>query len=617
MQSNQTPRPSFANMGESELLAYQQAQVGAFYSQQVANAEAHERARATEQRALQQWEEARNDRAHSNARAERMEARALAQWQQQQEHQARAEYRQVEAHDWHRQSHEQQMRRAAAQEKSEREARAMAARHFNDPRASGVLGNARFASLDDCRRMGMCDSAGYFLGLHPSGAGLYYNGDKHMTVYAGTGSGKGVCSILPNLLWYGRDRRSARSLIVTDVKNGENAAASAEHRARNLGQRVVLLNPARLFGWESVQVNPLDRVTLAPDDEKAEKAFEVACVLAPVIDPSAQNAWVNQGAALLLQAVIAHLAATDPERCTLGRLWEFFTTDRATLKKRLAPLYKSPLPSVCGWAAQFTDWMSSPNQWNAYSSGIAHALQGFTPESPFTRATDRTTFDVRTITKEPTTVYLMMRAGDLFSKGHWAALMVNHLMRVTADHTGPCGSTFLLDEFAQLPTIPRVLDFTNLNRGAGQKLVIYAQDRESLVRKYGEHGAGQFERQSGVLAAWHLRDVALMRELEYLSGRASVKVTGASLSQGGQMGTGISLQEHTRALLQAEDMRQAQPDTLYLLPAAGPMVRAHLVPYYAMQEADRLRDHRSLSIDTKLPALPALKEPAIPTARAA
>src|SRR3546814_2036431 len=70
--------------------------------------------------------------------------------------------------------------------------------------------------------------------------------------YARAGTGKGRDFILPNL-----SHVRNRSLIVIDVKDGENCFASFEHRSQTLGQRCVYLNPFKLLGLLNTRINPL------------------------------------------------------------------------------------------------------------------------------------------------------------------------------------------------------------------------------------------------------------------------------------------------------------------------------------------------------------------------
>ena len=65
--------------------------------------------------------------------------------------------------------------------------------------------------------------------------------DRHLTVVAGSRSGKGRSYIVPNLLSYNG------STIVIDPK-GENAAITARYRAQELGQNVHILDPFRING---------------------------------------------------------------------------------------------------------------------------------------------------------------------------------------------------------------------------------------------------------------------------------------------------------------------------------------------------------------------------------
>ena len=72
--------------------------------------------------------------------------------------------------------------------------------------------------------------------------------DRMVGAAAGTGGGKNLSFIMPNLLGY-----EGGSAFVMDVK-GENAAVTAAAR-RAMGQGVHILSP---FGEETAHLNPLD-----------------------------------------------------------------------------------------------------------------------------------------------------------------------------------------------------------------------------------------------------------------------------------------------------------------------------------------------------------------------
>ncbi|GER06692.1 hypothetical protein GCM10007972_13030 [Iodidimonas muriae] len=98
-------------------------------------------------------------------------------------------------------------------------------------------GSARFATDKEIKKAGLLNNAGVYLGQYPNlgDDGLWFDGDGHLITVAASGAGKGVCSVIPNLLtWEG-------SVICNDPK-GENAAVTAKRR-REMGQEVHVHEP--------------------------------------------------------------------------------------------------------------------------------------------------------------------------------------------------------------------------------------------------------------------------------------------------------------------------------------------------------------------------------------
>ena len=82
------------------------------------------------------------------------------------------------------------------------------------------------------------DTGTVYLGAtHPtSGEPIGWCDDRHLITVAGSRAGKGVSAILPNLHLY-------RGPVVCIDPKGENATTTADHRARDLGQDVHVLDP--------------------------------------------------------------------------------------------------------------------------------------------------------------------------------------------------------------------------------------------------------------------------------------------------------------------------------------------------------------------------------------
>lgn len=111
-------------------------------------------------------------------------------------------------------------------------------RHFGD-RPDAIHGSARFAAAAETRRLTR-STGGLLLGRDPkSGRPLRYDGPAHLLTMAPTRSGKGVGTVIPNLL------TAERSVICIDPK-GENTRIAG--RARNRFGPVHVLDPARHTG---------------------------------------------------------------------------------------------------------------------------------------------------------------------------------------------------------------------------------------------------------------------------------------------------------------------------------------------------------------------------------
>jgi type IV secretion system protein VirD4 len=112
-------------------------------------------------------------------------------------------------------------------------------------------GSARFANRKELKKLERED--GLLIGRNPhTGRLLHYDGPAHLITLAPTRAGKGVGTVIPNLL------AAERSVLVIDPK-GENARIAGEAR-RRFGT-VHVLDPFEVSGHPSAAYNPLDRLT--------------------------------------------------------------------------------------------------------------------------------------------------------------------------------------------------------------------------------------------------------------------------------------------------------------------------------------------------------------------
>ena len=175
-------------------------------------------------------------------------------------------------------------------------------------------GSARLASKAERRDLARSDR-GLLIGRDAdSGRLLRYDGPAHLLTLAPTRAGKGVGTVIPNLLLV------PRPMLVIDPK-GENARITHEARAR-LGP-VHVLDPFGVTGLPAAAYNPLARLT--PDSlDLGEDAASLAEAL--VMDPPGEtgDAHWNEEAKALLAGLILFAAVHETEdRRTRAALREY------------------------------------------------------------------------------------------------------------------------------------------------------------------------------------------------------------------------------------------------------------------------------------------------------
>ncbi|MGI9360666.1 MAG: type IV secretory system conjugative DNA transfer family protein, partial [Parasphingorhabdus sp.] len=135
-------------------------------------------------------------------------------------------------------------------------------------RPDTTLGSARFGSRADVNSLAK-NKGDLLIGRDTLGRLLRYDGPAHLITIAPTRSGKGVGTIIPNLL------TANRSVVCIDPK-GENARVTL--RAREAFGPVYCLDPFGISGQPTSRYNPLDRLD-AENLDLAEDAMTLADAL--------------------------------------------------------------------------------------------------------------------------------------------------------------------------------------------------------------------------------------------------------------------------------------------------------------------------------------------------
>jgi len=166
-----------------------------------------------------------------------------------------------------------------------------------------VFGTARWASAKDIASMVGKHRAGLIIGRDPqTKALLRYDGPSHLMTMAPTRTGKGVGTIIPNLL------TAQRSVICIDPK-GENARITA--RAREGFGALHVLDPFGVTDRPSSCFNPFAHLD-ANDVDIAEHAGTLADALVYDEPGSSGDVHWNEEARALIAGLIMMVVASEP-----------------------------------------------------------------------------------------------------------------------------------------------------------------------------------------------------------------------------------------------------------------------------------------------------------------
>ncbi len=293
----------------------------------------------------------------------------------------------------------------------------------------------------------------------------------NLITVAPAGAGKGVGTVVPNLLQY------PHSVIVTDLK-GENFALTADQRKAN-GQRIVVLDPFCISGSRSATLNPLDLIAVnSPTLMEDVRSLADALVIRSAKDNDPH--W-NESAINLLYAIILLVAVEcKGDERTLDKV-RLTLSDQDELKAALEFMKESDAQEgMLARAAGTILSMPEKEFGSVLSSANRHT--NFL-DSPLIRANmASTSFDLRTIASTPTTVYLILPAQYIQSHARLMLLWITSLLLVVkqAGASERHEIMFMLDEVAQLGEVPGLEQAITLLRGFGLRLWFIVQSLAQL-----------------------------------------------------------------------------------------------------------------------------------------
>jgi len=309
-------------------------------------------------------------------------------------------------------------------------------------------GSARFATKAE-RASLVHASSGLLIGRDPdTGALLRYAGPAHLLTMAPTRTGKGVGTIIPNLLTL------ERSILCIDPK-GENAMITA--KARDRFGPVHILDPFGVTGLPTSAFNPVARL-----DPEHPDAMEEANALAEALVQDAPGetgeAHWNEEAKALLSGLILQIAAAEPsERRNLSTLREYLTLAPEGFSELLKRMQQSS--DAHGLIARAAN--RHLGKADREAAGVLSTAQRHTHflDSPrMGLVLSRSDFAFADLKHRTTTIFLVLPPDRLETYARWLRLMLTAGLTAMARESSQSREPvlFLLDEFASLGRLPAI-----------------------------------------------------------------------------------------------------------------------------------------------------------------
>lgn len=355
----------------------------------------------------------------------------------------------------------------------------------------------------------------FWLGRTFNGVPFGWREDVNLLTCAGPRSGKGVSSVVPNLMLY------RGSTIIIDPK-GELADLTADYRRRRLGQKVIVLDPVGVTTQVPEDLygtyNPF--AEMDPDSPHSVATAQSIANGIVVPKPDVPDDFFQKSAALFIQGVILYmLEHVAPENRTLLKLRQLVSAGDMDLyaeymrhKREDDPAFPDDpeMPFRLLLARMFEtetfDGIVREASVNTSRAGektmgsilaTASTELGFLSEPHLKSVLSSSDDPDRTFTLDEfrrqdrkLTVYLCLPVDMISDQGRWMRIVIQQIIRYLErtqaqfDKNKHFPVMMMLDEFYQLGPMPAVLNTLPYAPGSGLRLWLILQDLNQLKENY-------------------------------------------------------------------------------------------------------------------------------------
>lgn len=446
-------------------------------------------------------------------------------------------------------------------------------------KSRSLHGDARWATASEAREAGLFEEEGLILGKF-NGKFLMMNAAKFIMLVAPTRSGKGVGTIIPNLLNWNQ------SCIVVDIK-GENFDVTSGFRAAH-GQEVYKFAPFD-ENFETHCSNPLAYVSRDPKFVVGELQ-SVGYMLYPKGD--GDNAFFNDSARNLFVAVSLYclesgypLTIGEVLRRSSGngRPKEFW---QGVVDSGVSASGQALSKHCSGALSQFVS--NSENTLTSILSTLTAPLGAFS-NPVVDAATSRDDFDLRDIRRRKMTIYVVIPPNRLAE----ASLLINLFFSIAIDQNTKTLpekdpslkylALLLLDEFPALGRVDKYVKSIGYIAGYGLRSLMIAQSMSQLKDRqlYGDEGTRTLGTNHMIQIVYAPREQQDAQEYSEILGYYGLNSTSRGVSRGrGAVTNSENVSEQKRALMLPQELREIGPDKVIVLADNCKPIFGDKIKYY-------------------------------------
>lgn len=462
-----------------------------------------------------------------------------------------------------------------------------------------VHGSDALISQAQIDAWGLNQSDGLFVGMSADGKPVFFDpfarGHAHMCSVAPPAAGKSSSLVIPALLHWPNRRLRRRldkpgSVVAIDIK-GELTITTADHRARRMGQRVIILDAFGITGKRNTRWNPF-QVLIVDLAAGGENLIELAVKFALIMirEPAKEggdNAIFRNGGRSMVVACLLWLVVFDKQNCNPVGLRSLIFASRARLDTVVLDLTASGAfgGALKEYGNELQDLLR-PESAKLFASFIRYAkdaLALWSPAGKLAKSVTRSEFDMASVLDGKTTVYFALPSDRIEVASSYATLFTSSLFHTMTVAGKPTRLLMLADEAPYVLPNDTPIAMAQL-RSLGLRIWQFQQSRRQTESRFDETFRRLVEELCSFLQFMRVADAEVAEDLSKASGTRTVTdFAHGQAFHDGQPILSSSFNKEQKPVLEISDVLHAPSWLSFIRITGRPILCTRLLPFWRVR----------------------------------